>query len=32
MILFKKYKLDSPLIDNETTLQSGIKLNAKKKI
>ena len=30
-IYLKKYKLDSPLIDNETTLQSGIKLNAKKK-
>ena len=26
----KKYKLDSPLINNETTLQSGIKLNAQK--
>ena len=26
----KKYKLNSPLINNETTLQSGIKLNAKK--
>ena len=26
----KKYKLDSPLVNNETTLQSGIKLNAQK--